>query len=111
MNEKIKAYGYTSWLELFRDIQKMGLAGEDRISLTYKPEIPGPLETDGPRPLRDDLTLYMQEIRSEAFAELYSQLPGKASIDVVMQLIDDHGHALGEEKNLILKFLNKLPTR
>jgi hypothetical protein len=105
MNEKIKAYGYQSWLQLYRDIERQGLASEDRISLTYNDSLPPASDEQKTAPaLRNDLTLYVQEIKAEAFSELYNQLPGAAAIAVMVDMLEPEHKALAE-------FLTKLPTR
>lgn len=100
-NITLEQIGYTSWLELFSELVTDGLDKEDKILLEWKPEDETP-----------SIEVPIALIRSNAFLELYDQLPLKGTVDLVGEIVQSAESLIGKKYTQpVLEFLTKIPLK
>ena len=96
---EIDDLGYPSWLECYEDLVKEELQDQPAIEFQWDPhDYPG-----------SNMTVDMDRIKSGAFDDIFPNLPTKDAMQVMLDIIESDPTI--KQRQLLLEFLNKIPTR
>lgn len=107
--------GFQTWLQVYEYLKDIGFEKEARVGFIIPPVIKSKVEGEtGPKvkAVPSEIFMEMVEIRARAFDELYEQIPLSSSVEVVTGVFEEIPPSVYlHDANLIIEFLNKIPTK
>lgn len=96
---EIDDVGYHSWRECYDELVADDLQDQPAIEFQWDPhDYPG-----------SNLTVDMDRIKSGAFDEIFPLLPTVAAMEIMVEVVKTEPNL--KQRQLLLEFLNKIPTR
>jgi hypothetical protein len=96
---EIDDLGYPTWLACFEELVLEDLHNQPAIEFQWDPhDYPG-----------SNKTVEMDRIKSGAFDEIFPNLPTVGAMQVMLDVINSEPSI--QQRQLLLEFFNKIPTR